>query len=110
MGWTYKYHLQTVKFVRYVAFTLFAIKMHGIGEKIEQMLTELKEVSNKVKGVSTKFDSLESKLDNFINKMDNDIQRINSNIRKVKESQEFLSAEYNNIVYNKTISSDHVVI
>ena len=49
-----------------MVFTVFAVKMDGIGEKIEQMLMELK-VSNEVKGVSTKFGSLESKPDNFVN-------------------------------------------
>ena len=48
-----------------MVFTVFAVKMDGIGEKIEQMLIELK-VSNEVKGVSTKLDSLEPKPNNFI--------------------------------------------
>ena len=87
--------MQTVKLI---ILLFFAVKMDGIGEKIEQMLIELKEVSNEVKGVSTKFDSLESKLNNCVNTMDNDIQKID---RKVKESLSIINIVYTTKQYHQ---------
>ena len=98
-------------------FTLFIIKMDVIGEKIEQMLKELKEVSIDVKAVSNESKvSVPSSIlwsQNLITSLTKRIMRyrkLTLTSEKSKKVNSFSVLSIIKIICNKTISLDHIVI